>query len=40
MTFDVIGREVTQTNALFTVALRKADAAWQLWAWAWAKGAT
>jgi ketosteroid isomerase-like protein len=40
MTFDVTGRKVTQTNALFTVALRKADAAWRLSAWAWAEGAT
>ena len=40
MTFDLKGRKVTQTNALFTVALRKADAAWRLSAWAWDQGGT
>jgi hypothetical protein len=38
MTFDLAGREVTQTGALFTVALRKVDTDWRLSAWAWAKG--
>jgi ketosteroid isomerase-like protein len=39
MTFDLNGREVTQSGSLFTVALRKVDADWRLSAWAWAKGA-
>jgi ketosteroid isomerase-like protein len=38
MTFDLGGREVTQTGSLFTVALRKVDTDWHLSAWAWAKG--
>ena len=39
MTFDLKGKQVTQTGALFTVALRKVDTEWRLMAWAWAKGA-
>ncbi len=38
MTFDLKGQKVTQTGALFTVALRVIDAEWRLTAWAWAKG--
>ena len=38
MTFNVQGKQVTQTGALWTVALRKVDADWRLTAWAWAKG--
>jgi hypothetical protein len=38
LTFDLGGREVTQTGSLFTVALRKVDMDWRLSAWAWAKG--
>lgn len=38
LTFDLGGREVTQTGSLFTVALRKVDTDWRLSAWAWAKG--
>ena len=38
MTFDLKGKQVTQTGALFTVALRKLDTQWRLSAWAWAKG--
>jgi ketosteroid isomerase-like protein len=39
MTFELDGKQVTQTGALFTVALRKVDTEWRLMAWAWAKGA-
>jgi ketosteroid isomerase-like protein len=39
MTFDLKGKQVTQTGALFMVALRKVDTEWRLMAWAWAKGA-
>jgi ketosteroid isomerase-like protein len=38
MTFNLQGKPVTQTGALFTVALRKVGAQWRLAAWAWAKG--
>ena len=31
-------KQVNQTGAVFTVALRKVDAHWRLTAWAWAKG--
>jgi ketosteroid isomerase-like protein len=32
------GRPVNQTDAVFTVALRKVDGDWRLTAWAWSKG--
>ncbi|OBK74822.1 nuclear transport factor 2 family protein [Mycobacterium sp. 1274761.0] len=32
------GKAVNQTNAGFTVALRKVDGNWRLTAWAWSKG--
>jgi len=38
MTFQLNGRQVTQTGAIFTVALRKLADAWRIAAWAWAKG--
>ena|SRR6476469_1965815 len=38
MTFDLKGQQITQTGAVFTVALRKVSAEWRLAAWAWAKG--
>ena len=38
MTFKVHGRQVTQTGAIFTVALRKLAEGWRIAAWAWAKG--
>jgi hypothetical protein len=38
MTFDVKGTRVTQTGAIFTVALRKLTEGWRIAAWAWAKG--
>jgi ketosteroid isomerase-like protein len=39
MTFNLQGKQVTQTGAVFTVALRKAEEGWRIAAWAWAKGA-
>lgn len=36
--YSVRGAPVTQTDAFFTVALRKVDGSWLLTAWAWAKG--
>jgi hypothetical protein len=38
MTFKVQGKQVTQTGALFTVALRKRAEGWRIVAWAWSKG--
>jgi ketosteroid isomerase-like protein len=38
MTFQVRGKHITQSGAVFTVALRKVGAEWRLMAWAWAKG--
>jgi ketosteroid isomerase-like protein len=38
MTFKVHGKQVTQTGAIFTVALRKLADGWRIAAWAWAKG--
>src|SRR5262245_4215455 len=37
MTFTVHGKQVTQTGAIFTVALHKLAAGWRIAAWAWAK---
>ena len=38
MTFNLQGKQVTQTDAVFTVALRKLAQGWRIAAWAWAKG--
>ena len=38
MTFNLQGRQVMQTGAVFTVALRKLSQGWRIAAWAWAKG--
>ncbi|MFY9839628.1 MAG: nuclear transport factor 2 family protein [Xanthobacteraceae bacterium] len=38
MTFKVRGKQVTQSGAVFTVALRKLADGWRIAAWAWAKG--
>ncbi len=38
MTFDLKGTKITQSGALFTVALRKTADGWRVAAWAWAKG--
>ena len=38
MTFTLQGRKVTQTGAIFTVALRRLADRWRIAAWAWAKG--
>ena len=39
MTFNLRGKQVTQTGAVFTVALTKLRQGWRIAAWAWAKGA-
>jgi ketosteroid isomerase-like protein len=38
--YKLRGKQVTQTGAMFTVALRKVGAEWRLTAWAWTKGTT
>ena len=38
MTFKLKGRQVTQSGAVLTVALRKVPAGWRLASWAWTKG--
>ena len=38
MTFTVDGKKVTQTGAVFTVALRQRPEGWRIAAWAWTKG--
>ena len=38
MTFNVKGQKVTQSGAVFTVALRRIAEGWRIAAWAWAKG--
>jgi hypothetical protein len=39
MTFNLQGKPVTQSGAVFTVALRRLPQGWRIAAWAWAKGA-
>ncbi len=39
MKFDVGTAKITQSGAIFTVALRKTSDGWRMAAWAWAKGA-
>jgi ketosteroid isomerase-like protein len=38
MMFKIHDKQVTQTGATFTVALRKLSEGWRIAAWAWAKG--
>ena len=38
MTFKMQAKHVTQSGAVFTVALRKLPAGWRIAAWAWTKG--
>ena len=38
MTFKIHGKQVTQSGAIFTIALRKSADGWRIAAWAWAKG--
>jgi ketosteroid isomerase-like protein len=38
MTFKLRGRQVTQSGAIFTMALRKLADGWHITAWAWVKG--
>ncbi|SFJ58886.1 YybH family protein [Planctomicrobium piriforme] len=39
MTFKIHDRQVTQSGAFFTVALRKLADGWRIASWAWTKGA-
>jgi hypothetical protein len=39
MKFRLRGKQVTQSGALFTVALRQFPEGWRIASWAWAKGA-
>ncbi len=38
MKFNMKDKQVTQSGALFTVALRRIDGAWRIASWAWTKG--
>ena len=38
MSFKLQGKQITQSGAIFVVALRKLNDAWRIAAWAWAKG--
>lgn len=38
MAFKVHGKQITQSGAVFTMALRKTVEGWRIAAWAWAKG--
>jgi hypothetical protein len=38
MTFKVHGKQVTQSGATFTTALRRVEGDWRIASWAWAKG--
>ena len=38
MTFNIAGKQITQTGAVYTVALRRSSDGWRIAAWAWAKG--
>ncbi|MGW0160892.1 YybH family protein [Mycobacterium sp. NPDC003323] len=38
MTFDLNGTAMTQSGAVFTVALRRLSDGWRIIAWAWSKG--
>ena len=38
MTFKLHRKQVTQSGAIFTTALRKSADGWRIAAWAWAKG--
>lgn len=38
MKFKVHGNQITQSGAVFTMALRKLSEGWRIASWAWAKG--
>lgn len=38
MSFKLSGKQITQSGATFTLALRKHEGGWRIAAWAWAKG--
>ena len=38
MTFKLLGKQITQSAATLTLALRRHEDGWRIAAWAWAKG--
>jgi ketosteroid isomerase-like protein len=38
ISFKVHGKQITQSGATFTIALRRHEDGWRISAWAWAKG--
>ena len=38
MKFKVHGKQITQSGAVYTIALRRVSGSWRIAAWAWAKG--
>ena len=38
MTFKLKGKQITQSGAIFTTALRKTEDGWRIASWAWTKG--
>lgn len=40
MKFKVHGKQITQSGAVYTIALRRVNDSWRIAAWAWAKGTT
>jgi hypothetical protein len=38
MTFKIHGKQLTQSGAIFTTALRHSNDGWRIASWAWAKG--
>ncbi len=38
MTFNMQGKQIKQSGAFFTVALRRVANSWRIAAWAWSKG--
>jgi ketosteroid isomerase-like protein len=38
LTMKVHGKQITQSGAMFTVALRRTEDGWRIAAWAWTKG--
>ena len=40
MKFKVHGKQITQSVAVYTIALRRVNDSWRIAAWAWAKGTT
>jgi ketosteroid isomerase-like protein len=40
MAFKLKGKQITQSGAVFTLALRNLPAGWRIASWAWTKGTT